>query len=160
MRKLSKKAFAVAVTAAVLVGGSGVAFAFWTAGGSGSGTVDVGTITAITAEQTSSVTDLMPGVAAQTLSGTFTNTNTSPVYVSTVTASIDSVVKDAAAVAGTCDASDFTLANPVMPVDAEVPIGGAGKGAWTGATLAFNDLSTVNQDACKNATVNLLYTIA
>ncbi|MDJ0376196.1 hypothetical protein [Cryobacterium sp. PH31-L1] len=160
MRKLSKKAFAVAVTTAVLVGGSGVAFAFWTAGGSGTGTATAGTVTAITAQQTTTVAGLMPGVAAQTLSGTFTNSNTSPVYVSTVTASIASVVKDAGAVTGTCGASDFTLASPVMTVNAEVPIGGAGKGAWTGATLAFNDLSTVNQDACKNATVNLLYTIA
>jgi hypothetical protein len=46
-----------------------------------------------------------------------------------------------------------------MTVSAEVAVGTA-KGAWTGATLKFNDKTTTNQDACKGATVNLSYTIS
>ena len=101
---------------------------------------------------------MQPGDSAQTLSGNFTNPNSAPVYVSTVTASIASVTKAGGAVAGTCDATDYTLANAVMTVSAEVPAGTA-KGAWTGATIKFNNKAT-NQDQCKGATVNLAYTIA
>ena len=108
--------------------------------------------------QTSTVTAMQPGDSAQTLSGNFTNPNSSPIYVSTVTASIASVTKAGGAVAGTCDASDYTLANAVMTVDAEVPAGTA-KGAWTGATIKFNNKAT-SQDQCKGATVNLAYAIA
>jgi hypothetical protein len=45
-----------------------------------------------------------------------------------------------------------------MAVGAEVPAGN-GKGSWTGATVAFNDKPTTNQDACKGATVNFAYTV-
>jgi hypothetical protein len=100
---------------------------------------------------------MAPGDSAQTLSGNFNNTNNGPVYVSTVTASIASVTKAGGAPAGTCDATDYTLANPVMTVNAEVPAG-TGQGAWTGATIKFNNKVT-NQDACKGATVNLSYAI-
>ena len=40
-----------------------------------------------------------------------------------------------------------------MTVGAEVAAGSA-KGAWTGATIKFNNKAT-NQDQCKGATVNL-----
>ena len=45
-----------------------------------------------------------------------------------------------------------------MTVSAEVPAGTV-QGAWTGATIKFNNKSAVNQDACKGATVTLAYTI-
>jgi hypothetical protein len=99
-----------------------------------------------------------PGDSAQTLSGNFDNPNAGPVYVTSVTASIASVTKAAGAVAGTCDASDYTLANATMSVGAEVAAG-TGKGSWTGATIKFNNKAT-NQDQCKGATVNLAYTVA
>ena len=102
---------------------------------------------------------MYPGDTAQTISGTFDNSNAGPIHVGTVTASISSVVKAGGAPAGTCDATDFTLANAAMTVDADVPTGSA-QGAWTGATLKFNNKAAVNQDACKLATVNLAYTIS
>lgn len=76
--------------------------------------------------------------------------------MATVTASIDSVTKDAGAVAGTCDATDFTLASAAMTVNASIPAGVA-HGAWTGATIAFNNKGS-NQDQCKLATVHFAYT--
>jgi len=45
-----------------------------------------------------------------------------------------------------------------MTVNAEVA-SGTGVGAWTGATIKFNDKAGTNQDACKGATVNLAYTV-
>ena len=159
MRKFKKKKTIVAVVAVASVAAiSAGAYAYWTTSGSGSGSAASGTSAEITAIQTSTITAMGPGVAAQTLSGTFENTNPGPVYVTTVTASIASVVKDAGAVAGTCDASDYTLANAVMTVNAEVLADDTS--TWSGATIMFNNKAATNQDACKLATVNLAYVIA
>jgi hypothetical protein len=159
MRKPTKKTTAIMIAAVTILAGGGAAFAYWTAGGTGTGTgaTSSGT-TGVTAVQTSTVTAMQPGDTAQTLAGNFNNPNTNPVYVTSVTASIASVTKAGGAPAGTCDATDYTLATPVMTVGAEVAAGN-GKGAWTGASIKFNNKVT-NQDACKGATVNLLYTVA
>ena len=153
------KKVALVTAGVVTAAGTGVAYAYWSAGGSGSGSAAAGTTVALVANQTSTITGMGPGDAAQTLSGNFNNPNDGPTYVTSVTASIGSVAKAAGAPAGTCSASDFTLANAVMPVAAQVPAGN-NQGAWTGATIKFNNSATVNQDACKGATVTVAYTIA
>jgi hypothetical protein len=156
--KLTKKR-ALTLGAVGLLIVAGVAIAYWTAGGSGSGSASVaGAQSALTANQTSTLTAMYPGDSAQTISGDFDNPNPGPIFVSTVTASIASVTKASGAPAGTCDATDFTLANAIMTVNAQVASGTA-NGSWTGATIQFNNKAT-NQDACKGATVNLSYAIA
>jgi len=152
MRTTTKRVIAVAAVTAVLLGGAGVAYAYWTAGGSGTGTGTTGTSDPITVNQSSVISNLRPGASAQTLSGTFTNANDEPVYVSTVTVSIASISGGGP----TCDAADYTLANAVMTVNASIPIG-SNVGSWTGATIAFNNKPAENQDDCKNATVNFAY---
>ncbi|HET6562528.1 MAG TPA: hypothetical protein VFG72_11690 [Marmoricola sp.] len=158
MRPHTKKKVGLVTLATVAITSS-LAYAYWTAEGSGTGSADTadGTL-ALTVHQTSVVADMGPGVVAQVLTGNFDNPNSGPVYVGTVTASIASVTKASGAPAGTCDASDYTLAGAAMTVDAEVPVG-TGVGTWTGATIKFNN-KNVNQDACKGATVNLAYTIS
>jgi hypothetical protein len=156
MIKLSRKTIAIAAASALLVAAAGGAYAYWTAGGSGTGTAATGTNVPITAVQTSEVSAMAPGDSPQDLSGTFTNTNTGPVYVSTVTASISSVTKAGGAVAGTCDASDYILTGAVMTVDSEALADDSS--TWSGATIQFNNKGT-NQDQCKLATVNLAYAI-
>lgn len=157
MRKMSKKNKIVAVCAAAVLTsvGGGVAYAYWTTTGSGDGTGATGTNAAITVVQTSTVTDMQPGAAAQALSGNFDNGNTGPVYVTDVVASIDSVTKAPDAV-GACDATDYTLSGATMAVGAQVP-SGTGVGSWSGATIAFNNKAADNQDGCKGATVNFTY---
>jgi hypothetical protein len=158
MRKPTKKTTAIMVAAVTVLAAGGAAFAYWTAGGSGTGTATTTASTsALTAVQTTTVTGMQPGDSAQTISGNFTNPNSSPVYVTSVTASIASVTKAGSPAVG-CDASDYTLGSPVMPVGVEVASGTA-KGAWTGATIKFNNKAT-NQDACKGATVNLAYAVS
>jgi hypothetical protein len=147
------------LAAVAVLGLAGAAVAYWTAGGSGSGTATAGSTSAVTVNQTSTLSAMYPGDSAQTLSGNFDNPNSGPVYIGTVTASISSVTKAVGAPAGTCDATDFTLANAAMAVNAEVPSGTA-KGAWSGATIHFNDKTSTNQDACKGATVNLSYAVS
>lgn len=158
MLKTKKKRNLLFTIVAVLAM-SGAAFAYWTAGGSGTGTgATASGTTPLTANQTTTINGMYPGDSAQTISGNFNNTNSGPVYVNTVTASIASVTKPTGAPAGTCDASDYTLANATMTVNAEVPVGSA-QGAWTGATIKFNNKAT-SQNQCKGATVNLAYAIA
>jgi hypothetical protein len=158
MSKFTKKRGAIlgAVLALAL---AGAAYAYWTSTGSGTGAASAaGAQSALTANQTTVLTAMYPGDSAQTISGNFDNPNSGPIYVSTVTVSIASVTKANSAPAGTCDASDFTLASAAMTVNAEVAAGNA-KGSFTGATLKFNNKGS-NQDACKGATVNLAYAIA
>ncbi len=159
MPRVKSKKLAIVTGAVVVLGGTGIAYAYWSAGGSGTGSASTGTTVAITANQTTTVTAMAPGDSAQALSGNFDNPNSGPVYVTSVTASIASVVKATGAPTGACTAADYTLAGAVMTVGAQVPAGTA-QGAWTGATIKFNNSAVQNQDGCKGATVNLAYTIS
>lgn len=158
MRKFSaKQKLAVVIGAgAIAVAATGTAYAFWSSSGTGTGnaTTTLGT-SSLTITQTSTISDLAPGVGADTISGTVTNNAANSAYVNTVTVSIDSVTEAIGAPVGTCDASDYTLSSPGMAVQKDIASGGSEN--FTGATLAFND-TTSNQDACKGATVNLKYT--
>ena len=139
--------------------GVATAYAFWSGSGSGSGNAPVAsTTTPLTAHQTTVLSSMYPGDNPQAISGNFDNPNDGPAFVQSVTASIQSVTKAVGAPAGTCDASDFTLSSAVMAVGADVPTGN-GKGSFTGASLHFNNKPSVNQDACKGATVNLAYAV-
>lgn len=153
---LTKKKKLTALTAALVLLGAAAAVAYWTAGGTGEGTAATGTSAAITVNQTSTVSAMGPGVAAQPLSGDFTNENDGPVYVSSVTAAIGEITGGGPS----CEATDYTLTNAVSDVNAEVPVG-TGVGSWGTTdtpTIAFNNKVDENQDDCKNATVQILYT--
>jgi hypothetical protein len=157
MRKFSKKQYlAAGATAALIVGGAGVAFAYWTNSGSGTGSASTGTNTSITVNQTSSVAGLYPGGPAAGLSGNFTNTNSSKVFVHSVTVAIQTGWSSNAVDASqpACTAADFTLGQPGL-VDAEVAPGTGG--SWSGGSIALNDNPTANQDNCKNVSVPLVY---
>jgi hypothetical protein len=151
-RKFNRKA--VATAGAIFVIAAGGAYAYWTQGGSGTGSAANGTTVGITVNQTSVITGMYPGGPAQALSGTFTNTNSGPVFVATVTAALTSVTGSTGTPA--CTIADFQLNNPVVTKNAEIP-SGTGVGAWTGPTVQLKNLAT-NQDACKSASVNLSYT--
>jgi hypothetical protein len=158
MRPHTKKKVGFVTLATVAISSS-LAYAYWTGSGSGDGTADTAEGTqALTVRQTSVVTGMGPGDAAQLLSGNFDNPNSGPVYVRTVTATIASVSPADGAPAGVCDASDYTLGGATMTVNADVPAGN-GQGNWAGATIKFHNKNTA-QDACKGATVNLAYTIS
>ena len=156
MRKNSKRKIAatIAITAILVGGGGAAAIAYWSAGGSGTGTAGTGTSQAINVTQSSTVTGLAPGSAPQTLAGTFTTSNPGKVYVASVTPTITKVATSAGVVIPGCTTSDYSLV--AATINAEV---GAGD-AWTGATIAFNDKPSTNQDACKNAVVTITYAVA
>jgi hypothetical protein len=159
-KRLSKKTTAVIVVTGVLLAGGGAAYAYWTAGGSGNtGTASVGSNGTIAVDQLSPINGLRPGGPAQVLSGDFDNMNENPIYVTSLTATVQSVTKATGAAAGTCDATDFTITGGVMSLGIEIPVG-AEAAFWSGATIQFKDKVGVNQDACKGATVVINYVVA
>ena len=151
----SKKVLAAGVAATVLMGGG--AYAYWTAGGDGTGTAATAAGTVALTVNQAALTEMYPGDTAQTLSGTFGNTNPGPVYVTSVTASIASVVDGSGAAIVGCTAADYTLTGATMAVGAQVAVGDP-IGAWSGATIQFNNTGA-NQDACTGAVVNLAYAV-
>jgi hypothetical protein len=149
MRAITKKTALLAAGVAVAVATGGVAYAYWTNSGSGTGSASTGTNSSITVKQTSVVSNLAPGLAAQPLAGNFDNGNSSPVFVQSVTVSVVDTTN-----AG-CTAADYTLTQPTA-VNAEVAAGNA-QGSWSGGSIVFKDDPANSQDACKNVTVHLSY---
>lgn len=145
-------------SATALISG-GAAFAYWTSTGSGSGTVASTTPGTVVVAQTSVITAVNPGRAAQALSGTITNPAgaASSVYVTSLSVTLASVSKATGAPSGACAVTDYTLTGGTSVAVGQNIDPGASV-TWSGPTIAFNNSTTVNQDGCKGATVNLAYT--
>lgn len=111
---------------------------------------------ALAIEQTSIVSGLSPTAPPAPIVGRVTNLSTDDTYIADVTVSIYNVTKADGAIAGTCDATDYVLTDPVMPVG--VPLLGGASTEFSGATIDFLDKPVV-QDACQGATVWLLYSV-
>ena len=155
----TRKSVVAAASALLLLVLAAGAAAYWTSNGSGTGSATTAaSAQALVVNQTSTLSGLAPGIAAKAIAGNFDNPNDAPTYVNAVTVSIASVTKDPAAPAGTCDSTDYTLANATMAVNSAVPAG-TGKGSFSGASIQFNTKAGVNQDACKGATVKLAYAV-
>jgi hypothetical protein len=155
---------AVVVTIAV-VAGSGVAYAFWSTTGAGTGAAGVGTNTAVVVTQNGSPAGLVPGGTAQPIDFTVTNPSaTAPVQIRTV------VIGFGSGFAAGCTAADFTLVQPSKP-SVGTPLAlaagaflaftsvGTGSTAPTGASIAMVN-SGSNQDGCKTSSVPLTFTVS
>jgi hypothetical protein len=150
----------IALGAVIAAVASMGAYAYWTASGSGDGTAATGTVTAgITVNQTSVISGLYPGGSAQGLSGNFSNANSGPSYVTSVTASLASVDPGPVTVdAGhpVCTTADFQLNNPTTAVGQDINPG-LPNGSWSGPSVQLLD-TAANQDSCKSATLHIHYT--
>ena len=104
--------------------------------------------------QTSTVTDMAPGITPAALAGLVRNNGANPVYVTAVTVAIRSVTKSAGAGAGRCSTADYVLIGAVMSVRQKVSAGSSVR--FAGAQIGFAD-GERNQDACKGAIVHLHY---
>lgn len=153
-RAMRLKQKAVVVYAFFLVVAiSGIAFAFWTAGGAGSGTASAGTTANVTVNQTGSPTGLFPG-ATTALSGDFDNPNSGSVYVTAVTASVTPFSVQGDGTKPACTQADFSISGTANVGTEIVP--GSGVGTWSGLSLTMIDAAT-NQDNCKTITVAITY---
>jgi hypothetical protein len=114
----------------------------------------VGTNAFVTISQTSIITGMAPGVPPAAIAGVVANHGLHDAYVDAITVSITSVTKASAAAAGHCSAEDYVLAHATMPVGVLLAPGASAN--FKGASIAFQNRS-INQDACKAATVTLHY---
>jgi hypothetical protein len=157
MRKTQKTTAVVGGTiAAVLVGG--VAFAYWTTSGSGSGT---GATTAGVSNHVGfaqyALSDMYPGDSAQPLKVTVSNDSGESAYIAHVKAYITTDKSG-------CTGADFKLGGSAAPSTEAT----ATDLTWTATDLAahasadatstiqFNNTGA-NQDACKTAAVTIHY---
>jgi hypothetical protein len=150
-RKRTLVLLAAAVAAVVAAFG---AYAYWTSGGTGTGSAQTTTTADVTVNQTSASSGLYPG-GSVALSGDFDNPNAFPVYISSVTASVDSFSAQADLSKDPCTEADFFISGSA-PVGAQVAAGSA-QGAWSGLALEMTN-SGANQDNCKSITVPITYT--
>jgi hypothetical protein len=142
----SKKAIALLATIAVVAIAAVGAYAYWTASGAGDGTAAVGTVTSgITVNQTNAaITGMYPGDAAQALSGDFSNSNSGPTFVTSVTASLQSVSGGGTdSTKPACTVADFQLNDPTTTVDQDIAPGAA-NGSWSGPTVQLLDRQDTN----------------
>jgi hypothetical protein len=140
-----------------IVAASGVgtlAYGYWTESGAGTGGATAGTTSALTVNQTNSVTGLYPGGPAKALSGNFDNPNASSVTLSTITAVVSSVSGGAGP---GCSSADFAIAGPGTVGGGGVVPNGNGQGSWSGLTIRMVNAAT-NQDDCKGASPVITYT--
>jgi hypothetical protein len=149
-----KRVAALVVVATLTL--AGVATAYWTSGGFGTGTADTGTTNNVVVNQTSAVIDLYPGGPPQALSGNFDNPNPNPVFIASVTAAIPAGWSSQADITKpACTAADFQIVGAAI-VNAQIAPG-AGQGAWGGLAISMINAPT-NQDNCKNVNVPIDYT--
>jgi hypothetical protein len=165
MRTLSKKqTIVVSGVAAAALATSGVAYAYWTTGGEGTGTATTssGSDNQLILVDASTVTpsDIAPGV---TTGGDISvvvknNHGTESYHVAAVDVSINSVTGPNITVATPCDATDYTMAGTHM-TDGATDLAAGATSPFTGASIYFNDKAT-NQDGCKGATVHFDFAIS
>ena len=156
MRKIgSKKRFAlIATTTAAVLVGSGVAFAYWTTTGSGTGSATAGNSSTVTVNQTgAAITGLYPGGPAVAVPFNIVNGNVSGQYIATVALSVSGTRNGVVAQPG-CTAADFTVT--AGTIGAVVPSGTTNYPTGNGATIKMIDTG-VNQNLCKTVTVDLAF---
>ena len=155
MRFITKKRAVAAAAAIAIAGGGMAAYAYWTGSGTGSGAASATTPSALTVNQTTSVTGLYPGATAVTLSGTFDNPNPGGVYVHNVTAAVQAFSSQTDATKPACTQADFAIGGSAT-VAANVAAG-SGVGSWTGLTVRLLN-GAGNQDNCKGQAITIDYT--
>ncbi len=143
MRRFNKRGLATFGVGVIVVAGAGAGFAYWTQSGTGGGSGTVGTTGRITLTGTFASAQLYPGGSVP-VTLTAANSGTSAVMVGTVSAVVTT------SVAG-CLPADFSM--PAVAQNTSVPAG-ATAAPLTGGTLSMAN-TTVDQNACKDATVSL-----
>ena len=162
-----------AVVAAAVLGVSlagGAAYAYWTASGTGNGTITQATTTLpLQITQNTPATGLTPGGPAVELTGNVFNPNNFAVHVTSFTATIAFVVNRSGAPAQDgskppCTVDDFTLIDAGVVIgDVPATVGSgatlvSGTAPFSGITIALKNTGA-NQDNCKNVAAQIAYRV-
>ncbi len=159
-RNLNKKVVAMLATIVVALGAAGLAFAYFTDSGNGTGTATVGTSTGWDVVKTGVADGSMyPGAGTSTV--TFTATNNGSGYqaideanVSANVVSVNGNITEAGTEVDGCLATWFgvTSVTPTPPYDVNGRIDVAPGATASFAVVVHMDDSNTNQDVCKDAT--------
>ena len=163
MRKISKTAkLAVAGVSVGTLALSGVAYAYFTTTGAGTGSGTVGTSSALTLHQASATysnagTQAAPGENAllpgTSVDVTWTVDNGSSGHQQLGTISLESVTSNKAG----CDSATHSTWFAMTPVAENMDLApGAGQTVTNGGTISFNNASE-SQDVCKGAALTFHY---
>jgi len=128
---------------------SSVAYAYFSSGGTGPGAAGVGTSTNFTVTQSGTVTNLLPGGTAQTVTVHVLNPATFKQSLSAIAISIASIDKVG------CLTTWFTVTSPVIA--SPVVLAGAASQDFTGSIAMIEPVTPTNQDVCKNAQITLSF---
>jgi hypothetical protein len=140
----------VALAILVLVVGSGVAYAYWTSGGSNSGSAGVGTSQALTVSQTGSVTGLVPAGLPQDVTVHVVNPASFSQSLSAVVISVH-----AASLPTNCLPAWFTVTQPtILSPIVLAATGTAGDSINEVGQIQMIDSGT-NQNPCQGAALTL-----
>lgn len=169
-QSINKKIMAVALTTGLVLSGGGVAFAYFTADGSGTGSGTVGDSTAFTIAGDTPSGSVTPGGSTQTLAFTVSNPGSGHQYAGNVYASVatdssngfvESTPGNTESDVSGCLASWFSIdgtatGNGTVAVNHDIaPSDHYDK--TSGLTLVLSN-SSGSQDLCQGATVGIVYT--
>jgi hypothetical protein len=148
MRRPSKKLTIAVAAAGIIAVGGATALAYWTTTGSGSGgAATAGSDTAMTIAQAGAITGLVPGGPAGTLNATVTNSTVTSAQIGDITAT--------PTYPAGCGAANWTITHTTN--GPTTVAGNSTSPSVSVATVALIDLPTVDQNACKNATVTFTF---
>ena len=158
MHFLKSRRFAVVSAVIAMLVVAAVAYAYWSATGSGTGSAltDNPGAQTVSVDQTTAPTGLYPGSTIN-LSGTLTNSSTNPVHVNSISGTVTSV--DTTHANAGCSSSDYSVGGTSSIGGSGSVAGSGGTQTWSGLTLTMSNTG-VSQDACKGATVNISYTVS
>jgi len=148
-----KRGVVIAIAAALILGGSGAAFAYWSSSGTGTGGATTGESVAFTITSEDAVGTIAPGNAGQTVDFTVTNPGPGTQYLALVTVALATSEGTEWAPPAGCDFADYSATITTVPPAGSIVAGGFVEGTVT-VTLAN---TAENQDACQNAAVPLYF---
>ncbi len=146
MRKLTKKHYlAAGVATAVIIGGAGTAFAYWSSSGTGTGSASTGSSSAFVVTLDAPTGGaLSPGGPVDTVGFHVKNTNSGAQNFASAVATVVDTSNSG------CTAADFSVSG-LTAAYGDLASGATSDGSFQ---LQMVD-SGANQDACQNVTVNL-----
>jgi hypothetical protein len=159
--RFTKKRAVIALSAVGVLAIAGVALAFWTTSGSGSGSATTGTDAGVTVSGDPS-NGIYPGGSVPVTTTITNSSSTQKQYVANLHVAISI---DATHAGNGCAASWFTYkadsegsgdSNP-HTVAVNTELAASGSHTVDGHVLMSNP--STNQDACKSATINLAYAV-
>jgi hypothetical protein len=167
-RLIDRRVLGLALAAGLVFGTGGVAAAYFTSSGTGTGRAEVGTTTgAFDITTDGPGVPLLPGDGPQDFDVAITNTGATDAHIGTVRAGVarygdsgDAATRDGADIPG-CSASWFSV-TPSVAIDELVGPGGtvhASDGGQSLPTITLSESGT-NQDACQGRSVGITFTTA